>query len=105
MAGKVARSNTFEPYGKLQYRWEAKYPDLQCCMVDDYERYTGERQSAAMKAIRMRQEMGYRVIPMTDAERLEMMDSTFTLLMGVEKSRAPKASGLNQPDDTTEEIF
>lgn len=73
---KTTREYKFEPGEKLQRRWEKEYPDKRCVRVVDPER------GGSYETLSKYQAMGYRTIPLTDDERVELMDGSHWLLMG-----------------------
>lgn len=105
MPGKTRSENTYLEM-KQSKRWEKKYPDLRCVKCEDPELH---KTDIARQAVNRLQMLGYRVIPMTTEERLEMLDCDDFMLMGcsLERWKENKESlrEMSAIPDSTEELI
>lgn len=103
MAGTTRTENSYAGM-KLEYRWEDKYPKLKCLRTEDPEKFQGAAHERATANLSRFEEMGYRIIELTDKERLDMVGRRDYLLMGKDREqwladREARAKANKRPED------
>jgi len=111
---KDKQENTFDYALKPEKRWEQRFPDKKCVMIPDPDKLDGRDRTDALQ---MRAQyfnlkinglvLKYREIPLTEDERIELMDTDMCQLFGVDRALYMQAkAGIKEtPDEVVDTIF
>lgn len=111
---KDKQENTFDYALKPEKRWEQRFPDKKCVMIPDPDKLDGRDRT---EALQMRAKyynlvingvtLKYREVPLTEEEKVELMDTDMCQLFGVDRELYVKAKGLTKetPNEVVDTIF